>query len=232
MKQLYKIFLFLFAVSILMPGVKITDAAAKTTAKQRTIKVNVQGANIKLKKGRKDSIETKYYGKASDANYKLKTSADGNKFYITLKYTGSGMAPTIEEGGVIVKIPDGIFPLLCIRGKSAGIVMNNIQADTDLLTEHCAVAINNKHSKNKIHIHSAHDSYEIQSVPISEDFYLKAVGSVVQYSFTEQPQNLKFKLADGYPELPDGWKKNFSIGLGRPNMTVDVKSGIFELSVG
>ena len=76
-----------------------------------------------------------------------------------------------------------------------------------------------------------HDSYEINSVPITEDFHLKSIGSVVEYTFTEQPLNLEFKLTGGYAELPVGWSRNFSLGLGRPRMMVEVDNGIFELSV-
>ena len=157
---------------------------------------------------------------------------DGNKYKITLNYTGSGIAPTIEEGGVIVKIPDDVCSLLCINGKEgAGIVLNEINFDTDIITESCAVIINDKNSSKKISILSMHDSYEINSVPITEDFHLKSIGSVVEYTFTEQPLNLEFKLTGGYAELPVGWSRNFSLGLGWPRMIVEVDNGIFELSV-
>lgn len=136
-----------------------------------------------------------------------------------------------KEGGVIVKIPDQRFSLLRINGKSgSGIVLNNIQVDADIKTKSCAVSINNKNNSNKISIDSSHDVYEINSVPLTADFQLKSVGSVVEYTFTEQPFNLKFKLTGGYAELPAGWSRDFSMGLGRPKMTVDADQGIFELS--
>jgi len=219
-------------ISFVVCGMSMASAKGKNINHTNIIEVNVEGANVKLKKGKSDAIETKYYGKASDANYNLATKMNGNKYKITLNYTGSGIAPTIKEGGVIVKIPDDVFSILCINGKEgSGIVLNDINSDTDIITESCAVILNNTNSSKKIDISSMHDSYEINSVPITEDFHLKSVGSVVEYTFTEQPLNLEFKLTGGYAELPAGWSRNFSIGQGRPKMIVEVDNGIFELSV-
>ena len=231
--KMKKIYLALIVfISFIACGMSMASAKGRNINNTNIIEVNVKGANVKLKKGKSDTIETKYYGKASDANYNLETKMDGNKYKITLNYTGGGIAPTIEEGGVIVKIPDDVCSLLCINGKEgAGIDLNEINFDTDIITESCAVIINDKNSSKKISILSMHDSYEINSVPITEDFHLKSIGSVVEYTFTEQPLNLEFKLTGGYAELPVGWSRNFSLGLGWPRMIVEVDNGIFELSV-
>lgn len=230
MKKIYMAFIVL--ICFVVCGMSMASAKGKNINDTNIIEVNVEGANVKIKKGKSDTIETKYYGKASDANYNLATKMDGNKYKITLSNTGSGMAPTIAEGGVIVKIPDDVFSLLCINGKEgSGIVLNDINFDTNIITESCAVIINDKNSNKKVGISSMHDSYEINSVPIAEDFHLKSIGSVVEYTFTEQPLNLEFKLIGGYAELPVGWSRNFSIGLGRPKMIVEVDHGIFELSI-
>ncbi len=137
-------------ISFIACGMSMASAKGRNINNTNVIEVNVKGANVKLKKGKSDTIETKYYGKASDANYNLETKMDGNKYKITLNYTGSGIAPTIEEGGVIVKIPDDVCSLLCINGKEgAGIVLNEINFDTDIITESCAVIINDKNSSKK-----------------------------------------------------------------------------------
>lgn len=136
---------------------------------------------------------------------------------------------------MIVRVPDDIFSLMCINGKKgSGIVLDYINVDTDLTTEGCAVVINNEIGSNKINVDSNNDSYEISSVSMLEDFNIKSVGSVVKFAFTEQPLNLKFHLTDkgGYVELPTNWSEDFSIGLGRPQMTVEVVNGIFQLSIG
>lgn len=192
----------------------------------------MKGANIKLKKSSSDTIETEYYGTASASNYKLVTAKDGNAYKITLNYTGKGIAPTIKEGGVIVKIPDYDLSLLSVKGKKgSGLVIDSLNIDTDIVTKDCAVIIKNKHRSNKINIDSKADSYEINSVPMLKKFNLKASGSVVEYTFTEKPLNLKFQLTGGYAELPVGWSRNFTIGSGRPKMTVKTVRGIFELSI-
>ena len=53
-----------------------------------------------------------------------------------------------------------------------------------------AVIINNEDGGSKISINSDHDSYEINSAPMSENIEPKAFGSVVDSIFTEQPLNL------------------------------------------
>lgn len=65
-----------------------------------------------------------YYGSASKANYSLRT----------------GFAPTVNEGGLIVKVADKEFLALNITGADgAGITLSNINIDTNLKTENCAV---------------------------------------------------------------------------------------------
>ena len=93
-----------------------------------------------------------------------------------------------------------------------------------------AVIINNEDGGSKISINSDHDSYEINSAPMSENIEPKAFGSVVDFIFTEQPLNLKFQFGDGYAELPSGWSRDFTTGLGEPKMIVEVVRGIFGLS--
>ena len=211
-------------ISIVVCGTSITNAQKKSISNTSIMEVNVKGANVKIKKGRSDKIETEYYGTASDSNYILTAAKNGDTYKIILNYIGKGMAPAINEGGVVVKVPDNVFSILRIKGRrGAGIVLNKINADTDLVTKDCAVVINNRNSSNKINIDSTADAYEINSVPMSEDFHMKASGSVVEYTFTKQPSNLIFKLTGGYAELPPG--------LGRPKMIVKLDNGIFELSV-
>lgn len=249
MKILYKACLLFFMVLAMLPGAKITSAQnskngyshtdsaatagpAEWLANTNKIEIHVKGANIKIKKGNSDTIQMKYYGKASDENYELVTAVNENRYKIKLKYKGSGIAPTVIEGGLIVKIPSDSCRLLEINGRGAGIVLSKIHADINLKTQGCAVAVNNQYSGNQMVIDSSGDAYEIKSVPISADFHLKADGSVVEYTFTKQPHNLKFKLTGGYAELPEGWKRNFSMGLGRPEMLAEVNHGIFELRIG
>lgn len=227
----YNFMALIVFISIVVCGTSIADAQKKSFNNTSILEVNVKGANVKFKKGRSGKVETAYYGTASASNYILTAAKNGDTYKITVKYTGRGMAPTINEGGVVVKIPDDVFSILCIKGSGAGIVLNKINVDAELVTEGCAVVINNKDSSNKICIDSAADAYEIHSVPMSEDFYMKAAGSAVEYAFTKQPLDLKFKLTGGYAELPKGWKRKFSIGFGRPKMNVKLDNGVFELSV-
>lgn len=230
-----KFIALIVSICIVVCGVSIANAQEKGISNATIMEVNVEEANVKFEKGEADVIETEYYGSASDTSYNLETTVDGNTYRINLNYIGNGMAPTIKEGGVIVRVPDDIFSLMCINGKKgSGIVLDYINVDTDLTTEGCAVVINNEIGSNKINVDSNNDSYEISSVSMLEDFNIKSVGSVVKFAFTEQPLNLKFHLTDkgGYVELPTNWSEDFSIGLGRPQMTVEVVNGIFQLSIG
>ena len=211
----------------------VSDGKSHLLAVQEpgVINVSVKGANIRLEKSKSKKAEIKYYGTASEKNYKLTEVTDGDTSKITLKRTGKGMAPTIKEGGVTIKLPDSGRPLIRIKGTDgAGIVLDGISADVKLTTENCAVVIHNSKSSNKIRIDSKHDSYEINSVPITEDFYMKSSGSVIEYTFTEQPSDIKFRLTGGYAELPEGWSRNYAVGDGKPKMTVKADMGIFELS--
>lgn len=220
-------------ISIALWGITTVYAEKKADTRISTIKADVTGANIRIEKSDCDTIQTEYYGTASRAIYALKTAAKGTTYQISLKYKGKGIAPAIKEGGVIVKIPDGICPAVKIQGADgAGIVLDGVKADAELVTEHCAVEIINKHKSNQIRINSDADAYDICSVPIAGDFYLEADGSVVEYAFTKKPSNLKLRLAGGYVELPEGWSRKQTIGSGSPKMTVDMDGGIFELAVG
>lgn len=198
------------------------------------VDITVEGANVRFEKGMSSSIETEYYGRASGVIYDLVTTMNENTYKITLNYVGSGVAPGIKEGGVIIKIPDDKFSLLCINGKTgSGIVLDDININTDITSESCAVIINNENGSHEISVDSSHDSYEISSVPISEDFNIKLEGSDVEFAFTEQPSDLKFQLKDinGYIELPQNWDRDFLMGPGSPKMTVEVINSIFLLTI-
>lgn len=219
---------------ILVCGISVVNAKEKEINNPSIVDVTVEGTNIKFEKGTSNSIETEYYGTASSANHNLVKKMDGNTYKITLDYTGGGISPSIKEGGVIVKIPDDTFSLLCVNGKTgSGIVMDYINVDTDITSESCAVIIHDENGDNEININSSYDSYKIFSAPISKDFTIKAVGSDVKFTFTKQPSNLKFQLTEEncYIELPAKWRHDYSIGRGRPKMIVEVESSVFNLSI-
>lgn len=211
--------------------VKDTKANAKNKSASHmdNVEIHVEGANVKLKKGRADTVEIKYYGTASDAAYNLSAKMDGKRYKISLRYIEKGMAPTIREGGAVIQIPDKVSRLR-INGKSAGIVLNNIDMDTDIVTKGCAVEINNKKSGGKIRMDSTGDAVDINSIPIKKDFSLIADGSAVKFIFTKQPSDLNFKLSGGYAQLPAGWSKSRLIGAGKPKMNIEI-DGLFELAI-
>ncbi len=200
--------------------------------KVKSIEADVQGCNITFDKSSSKSLKLNYYGTASSSKYALKTSIKDGVLKIDLDYIGSGMAPTIEEGGIVVKIPDIEVLALDITGTGgAGITLNNINIDTNLKTEGSAVIIKNDKSKNKITINAKDDSYEIESVPPTKDFILKADGCAIDFKLIKAPVNLKFKLTnrDGYVEIPKDWNYDFAIGSGKPNMVIENINGSFEL---
>lgn len=219
---------------VLVCGISVVNAKEKETSNPSIVDVTVERANIKFEKGATNSIETEFYGTASSSNHNLVTKMDGNTYKISLNYTGGGMSPTIKEGGVIVKIPDDTFDLLRVNGKTgSGIVLNYINVTTDITSESCAVQIHDENGDNEINVNSSYDSYKIYSAPISKDFNIKATGSDVKFTFTKQPSNLKFQLAEEncYIELPAKWSHDYSIGRGRPKMIVEVEESVFTLSI-
>ena len=218
-------------ISILVCGMSSISKTQEEGTNNR-IEVEVEGANIKFEMSDSNEVETEYYGTGSDEIYDLVTLKDGDNYKIILNRIGTGIAPTIKEGGVVVKVPDRNFGILSINGKrGSGIVLDGINIDGNITTKSSAVVINNEDGGSKISINSDHDSYKINSVPMLENFELKALGSVVDFIFTEQPLNLKFQLGDGYAELPSDWSRDFTIGLGEPKMIVEVVRGIFRLSI-
>ena len=179
-----------------------------------------------------NDVEIEYYGTGSDKMYNLITSKDGNNYKITINYIGAGISPTLDDGGVLIKIPDRDIDLLCINGKlGSGIVLDDINIDGNIITENCAVRISNKNSDNKINIDSYRDNYKIDSEPILDDFEFKAKQSFVVFTFANQPTNLKFQLNDSFcnTKLPLDWSSDFTIGLGQPKMSVDVCECVFQL---
>lgn len=201
--------------------------------KIKSIQVVVQGCNIIFDKstGTSKSLDVNYYGKASSSKYKLKTSTKNGVVKIDVDYIGSGMAPTVEEGGIIVKIPKIEVLTLDITGKNSGITLNNMNFDTNLKTESSAVTITNKKSENKMTIDSKNDSYEIKSVPPTKDIHIKVDSSAIDYKLSQAPANLKFKLTNhrGSVVIPKNWNYDYSIGSGKPNMVIDNVDGSFEL---
>lgn len=199
-----------------------------------TIEVDVQGCNITFDKSTSKSLKLNYYGDASSSKYNLKTSIKNGVLKIDLNYIGSGLAPTVEEGGIVVKIPEKDVLALDITGTGgAGITLNNINIDTKLKTEDCAVLITNDKAENKMIIDSKNDYYEIKSAPPTKDFKLKADGCAIDFKLSKVPDNLKFKLTDkdGDVVIPKNWKRNFSIGSGKPNMIIENVGGCFELYI-
>ena len=226
---------FAIILSLAVCSMSVANAQEKSSRDTCAVDVTVKEANIRFEKGVSDRIETEYYGRASGLIYDLMEAMDGNIYKITLNYTGSGMAPSIKEGGVIVKVPDDKFSLLRINGKTgSGIVLDDVNIDADITSESCAVIIYNEDGSHGMSIDSNSDSYEIVSAPISEDLTAKFVGSYVEFTFTEKPSDLEFLLTDkdGYIELPANWDKDFLVGHGKPKMTVESVNGIFGLTIG
>ena len=226
---------FILILGLTVCSMSVANAQKKRSNDICAVDVTVKETNIRFEKGESDRIETEYYGKASGSIYDLEAAMDGNIYKISLNYTGSGMAPSIKEGGVIVKIPDDKYSLLHINGKpGSGIVLDDVNIDTDITSESCAVIIYNEDDSHKMNIDSNSDSYEIVSAPISEDLTAKFVGSYVEFTFTEKPSDLEFLLTDkdGYIELPANWDRDFLVGHGKPKMTVESVNGIFGLAIG
>jgi hypothetical protein len=225
--------LILFTV-ICLSFTNFTTAMAKTVNSENvtSIKADVQSCNITFEKSTSSSFELNYYGDASSLNYDFKTSIKESVLKIDLVYTGSGMAPTIKEGGVIVKVPDKGFLSLDINGtRGAGITLNDINIDTNLKTENCAVIMTNDKAENKITIDSKYDSYEIKSAPPTKDFTIKANGCSVDFMLNKVPDNLHLKLTDrnGYISIPKTWSYDFSIGSAKPVMAIDTVDSVLKL---
>lgn len=226
---------FAMILGLAVCSLSVANAREKSSSDISAVDVTVKEANIRFEKGESDRIETEFYGRASGSIYDLKEAVDGSMYKITLNYTGSGMAPSIKEGGVIVKIPDDKFSLLRINGKTgSGIVLDDVNINTDITSESCAVIIYNEDGSHEMNIDSNSDSYEIISAPITEDLTAEFVGSYVEFTFTEKPSDLKFQLTDkdGYIELPANWNRDFQVGHGKPKMTVKSVNGIFGLTIG
>ena len=198
---------FAIILGLAVCSLSVVNAQEKSDSDTCIVDVIVKESNIRFEKGASDRIETEYYG----------------------------MAPSIKEGGVIVKIPDDRYSFLRINGKTgSGIVLDDVDIDTDITSESCAVIIYNEDGSHGMSIDSNSDSYEIVSAPISEDLTAKFVGSYVEFTFTEKPSDLEFQLTDkdGYIELPANWDRDFLVGHGKPKMTVESVNGIFGLAIG
>ena len=233
MKRSFMVLVLILSLAVC--GMSVANAQKKSSNDICAVDVTVKEANIRFEKGASDRIETEYYGRASGSIYDLVKKVDGNMCEITLNYTGSGMAPSIKEGGVVVKIPDDKYSLLRINGETgSGIVLDDVDIDTDITSESCAVIIYNEDDSHGMSIDSNSDSYEIVSAPISEDLTAKFVGSYVEFTFTEKPSDLEFQLTDkdGYIELPANWERDFMIGHGKPKMAIESINGIFGLTIG
>lgn len=228
-----KIITLAVLISILVCGMS-SMSKDQEKGTNNMIEVEVEGANIKFEMSNSNEIETEYYGTGSDEIYDLVTLKDGDNYKIILNRIGTGIGPTLNDGGVLIKIPDRDINLLCINGKiGSGIVLDDINIDGNIITENCAVRINNKNSDNKLNIDSYRDDYKINSEPISKDFELKAKQSCIEFAFTEQPTNLKFQLSDSFCniKLPSDWSRDFTIGLGQPRMIVDAYECVFQLLI-
>ena len=226
---------FIIILGLAVSSMSVTSAREKRSSDTCTVDVTVKEANIRFEKGVSDRIETEFYGKASGSIYDLVKAMDGDTYKINLNYIGSGRAPSIKEGGVIVRIPDDKFSLLHINGKTgSGIVLDDVNVDADIVSESCAVIIYNEDDSHGMSIDSNGDYYEIVSAPISEDLTAKFEGSYVEFAFTEKPSDLEFQLTDknGYIELPANWDRDFLVGHGKPKMTVESVNGIFGLTIG
>lgn len=220
-------------ISILVCGMS-SMSKAQEEGTNNMIEVEVKGANIKFEMSNSNEVETEYYGTGSDEIYDLVTLKDGDNYKIILNRIVTGIGPTLNDGGVLIKIPDRDIDLLYINGKiGSGIVLDDINIDGNIITENCAVRINNKNSDNKLNIDSYRDDYKINSKPISKDFELKAKQSSIEFAFTKQPINLKFQLSDNFCniKLPLDWSRDFTIGLGQPRMIVDAYECVFQLLI-
>ena len=227
-----KIIVLAALISLLVCGMPSISNAQEVETSNNMIEVEIERANIKLEMSSSNDVEIEYYGTGSDKIYNLITSKDGNNYKITINYIGAGISPTLDDGGVLIKIPDRDIDLLCINGKlGSGIVLDDINIDGNIITENCAVRISNKNSDNKINIDSYRDNYKIDSEPILDDFEFKAKQSFVVFTFANQPTNLKFQLNDSFcnTKLPLDWSSDFTIGLGQPKMSVDVCECVFQL---
>ena len=161
-----KIIVLAALISILVCGMPSISNAQEVETSSNMIEVEIERANIKLEMSSSNDVETEYYGTGSDKIYNLITSKDGNNYKITINYIGAGISPTLDDGGVLIKIPDRDIDLLCINGKlGSGIVLDDINIDGNIITENCAVRISNKNSDNKInidfHLYCSYNQYQV-----------------------------------------------------------------------
>ncbi|BCJ92712.1 hypothetical protein acsn021_02810 [Anaerocolumna cellulosilytica] len=216
--------LFINYTTVIAQSIKAKDV--------NLIEANIKGCNITFKKGTSKSYKFSYYGTASDTIYDFKTSIEDDVLKIDLRYIGNDKAPSIKEGGIVVKVPDKAKLSLDITGSSsAGITLNNINLDTNLNTESCAVIITNDKAENKITIESKYDSYEIISASPKKEFNIKANGSAIDFKLNKAPKNLHFKLTEKNADvvIPKTWRYDYSIGSGKPDMVIDIVDSVFEL---
>ncbi len=228
-----KLLIMVVAICLLISNFTMVMAQTIDSDNIDSIKANVQSCNITFERNTSNTIDINYYGTASNLNYDLKTSINENILNIDIVYIGEGIAPIIKDGGVVVKLPYKDFESLDIAGsKGSGITLNNIDIDTNLKTESCAVFITNYKSEKDITIDSEHDAYNIKSVPLTKDFNLKANGSTIKFKFSQIPDNLHFKVTDenSYFEIPQDWTYDYSIGSGEPDMVIDTVESDFRLT--
>ncbi len=101
-----KIIVLAALISILVCGMPSISNAQEVETSSNMIEVEIERANIKLEMSSSNDVETEYYGTGSDKIYNLITSKDGNNYKITINYIGTGISPTLDDGGVLIKIPD------------------------------------------------------------------------------------------------------------------------------
>lgn len=214
------------------PATPNTVEKANVVNDKQSIKVNVNKCNITLETGSSDTFEFTYWGTASNSIYSVISTLEENVQKITATYTGDDTAPANNEGGIIIKIPDKEFQSLHIAGKYSGITLDNINMDVDLKTRGATVVMLDN-SPGHISIDSTYDSYQIMLNPITNDFYLKEKGSLIEFQFSQEPSNLHFNIMEeneAKSQFPKGWSTDYTIGTGNPELKIENNKGIFRLS--
>lgn len=201
-------------------------------SKEQSIEVITQNCNIKFENGEKDTFEYNFYGSANASNYELTTKSENNIQKISLNYIGSITAPLFDEGGVIIKIPNKNFDILDITGRNAGISVECISIDTNMITRGCSVQMKNE---NDIYtsIDSTYDNYEIDYAPITKKFFLKEKRSNINFKLNSLPTDLHFTITEEgntTTDLPLNWDKDYIIGAGSWEVSIENNGGIFRLT--
>ena len=145
-----KIITLAVLISILVCGMS-SMSKAQEKGTNNMIEVEVEGANIKFEMSNSNEIETEYYGTGSDEIYDLVTLKDGDNYKIILNRIGTGIGPTLNDGGVLIKIPDRDINLLCINGKiGSGSVLDDINILKQQLEIVCAEITSNQLENGEI----------------------------------------------------------------------------------